>query len=227
MTDGVLTAEARLEQLIAELRSVLRKPAPDAAKVGEIAAVIDDYAEELSRWRSAHGSRCTCECEIDSHNFNCPVHGSREAMHPFDMCSCGHEREGHHPWGRCHGTRCKCTGFVLGKRFAAHGSEQEGHMSNQFPPGYHCEECGTVNPCAAHSGQGAAQSAHGSTTATHGSAPEPALTLDGEAERFRTAIRNSSPSAANRPNDRETDDTLIADLQHDLAGSAPEATVQE
>lgn len=32
---------------------------------------------------------------------------------PDDFCSCGHRREGHHQWGRCHGERCKCTAFVL------------------------------------------------------------------------------------------------------------------
>jgi hypothetical protein len=32
---------------------------------------------------------------------------------PDDSCSCGHRRETHHVWGRCHGKRCKCTGFVL------------------------------------------------------------------------------------------------------------------
>lgn len=40
-------------------------------------------------------------------------------LHPYDLCSCGHEREGHHRLGRCHGVRCKCTGFVLGKRNTA------------------------------------------------------------------------------------------------------------
>lgn len=29
-----------------------------------------------------------------------------------EPCSCGHERQTHHAWGKCHGLRCKCTGFV-------------------------------------------------------------------------------------------------------------------
>jgi len=45
--------------------------------------------------------------------------------HPRDVCSCGHYRETHHVWGKCHGwmaggvaegfagRNCKCTGFVL------------------------------------------------------------------------------------------------------------------
>ncbi len=35
------------------------------------------------------------------------------ARNPDDYCTCGHRREAHHVWGRCHGTRCHCTGFVL------------------------------------------------------------------------------------------------------------------
>lgn len=31
---------------------------------------------------------------------------------PTDMCSCGHRREAHHIWGKCHGEFCKCTKFV-------------------------------------------------------------------------------------------------------------------
>lgn len=37
------------------------------------------------------------------------------------------------------------------------------------------------------------------------------------AEIFRDAIRRASPSAANRPRSRETDETLLADLAHDVA----------
>ena len=30
-----------------------------------------------------------------------------------DYCTCGHRREAHHAWGKCHGVRCKCSGFIL------------------------------------------------------------------------------------------------------------------
>ncbi len=31
-----------------------------------------------------------------------------------DFCTCGHYREAHHVWGKCHGAGgCKCTAFVL------------------------------------------------------------------------------------------------------------------
>lgn len=29
---------------------------------------------------------------------------------PYDGCTCGHRREGHHIWGPCHA--CKCTAFI-------------------------------------------------------------------------------------------------------------------
>ena len=47
-------------------------------------------------------------------NINVSV-GSDEmpGLSRLDYCSCGHRREGHHIWGKCHGIRCKCTGFVL------------------------------------------------------------------------------------------------------------------
>ncbi len=32
---------------------------------------------------------------------------------PEDFCTCGHVRESHHVWGKCHGPNCKCTGFIL------------------------------------------------------------------------------------------------------------------
>src|SRR5580765_6289207 len=31
---------------------------------------------------------------------------------PFEHCTCGHRREGHHVWGPCHAAKCKCSMFV-------------------------------------------------------------------------------------------------------------------
>lgn len=38
---------------------------------------------------------------------------ARGQRNGLDFCSCGHRREGHHAWGKCHAIGCKCTDFVL------------------------------------------------------------------------------------------------------------------
>jgi hypothetical protein len=57
-----------------------------------------------------------------------------------DFCSCGHKRESHHIWGRCHGLRCKCTKFVLFADEAASLVDRSNHHNALTCP--HCNPKG-------------------------------------------------------------------------------------
>ncbi len=61
-----------------------------------------------------------------------PSEGPRN---PDDFCTCGHRRESHHVLGRCHGARCKCTGFVLADDTPQTAVPSEGPETGRPPVG--------------------------------------------------------------------------------------------
>jgi hypothetical protein len=61
-------------------------------------ALIEEAAEALTTCRAA-----------------CARLQEEKGLNPLDWCSCGHRREAHHAWGRCHSAACKCSWFVLGE----------------------------------------------------------------------------------------------------------------